>query len=115
MIQKETVLKVIDNSGAKEARCFCVYIGSFAKVGDKIMVSIQSAIPRGKVKKGEKYKAIVVRTRSLIRRRRGDQISFTENAVVLINEKGEPVGTRIAGLVPREVPQNIRSLAAGVC
>ena len=115
MIYKETVLKVIDNSGAKEAKCFCVYIGSCAKVGDKIMVSIQSAIPRGKVKKGEKYKGIVVRTKSAIRRKRGDQVSFSENAVVLVNEKMEPIGTRIVGLVPREVPQNIRSLAGGVC
>lgn len=116
MIYKETVLKVADNSGAKEAKCFGTYGGgTCASVGSIIMVSIQSAIPKGKVKKGEKYKAIVIRTKSPLRRSFGDDVSFSDNAIVLINEKGEPIGTRILGLVPREVPQKFRSLAAGVC
>lgn len=115
MIYKETVLKVADNSGAKEALCFGIYEGSCAKIGHKIMVSVQSAAPRGKVKKGDKCKAIVVRTKSPLRRKFGDDVSFDDNAIVLIDDKGEPIGTRVLGLVPREVPQKIRTLASGVC
>lgn len=116
MIFKETILDVIDNSGAKKANCFCIYAaGKYAAVGDVIMISVRSAIPNGKVKTGQTHKAIIVRTKSPIRRKRGDTVSFSNNAVVLINEKGEPIGTRVIGLVPREVSQKIRSLASGVC
>jgi len=115
MIKKETMLNVADNSGAKKVCCFGIYAGDTAAVGDCIMVSVKSAIPNGKVKKGDKYKAIIVRTRAPIRRKFGDDLSFGDNAVVLITEKGDPLGTRVMGLVPREVPQSIRTLAAGIC
>jgi large subunit ribosomal protein L14 len=116
MIQKESILEVIDNSGAKKANCFAIYAaGKTASIGDIIMVSIRSAIPNGKVKTGEKYKAMVVHTRAPLTRRSGDSVSFSDNAVVLIDDKKEPIGTRIIGIVPREVPQKIRSLASGVC
>jgi large subunit ribosomal protein L14 len=116
MIFKETQLNVIDNSGAKKANCFSIYsAGKYAAVGDVIMVSIRSVTPNGKIKKGDKFKAIIVRTVSPIRRKSGDSVSFSDNAVILINEKGDPIGTRIIGLVPREVSQKIRSLATGVC
>lgn len=116
MIFKESILDVVDNSGAKKANCFSIYAaGKYAKVGDVIMVSIRAATPNGKIKTGEKYKAIIVRTRSPIRRKSGDTVSFSNNAVVLINEKRDPIGTRIPCIVPREVSQKIRSLASGVC
>ena len=116
MIFKESILDVIDNSGAKKANCFATYsAGKYAAVGDVIMVSIRAAIPNAKVKTGEKYKAIIVRTKSPIRRKAGDDVCFNNNAVILINEKGDPIGTRITSLVPREVSQKIRSLAVGVC
>jgi large subunit ribosomal protein L14 len=106
MIQMQSNLDVADNSGAKRVMCIKVLGGSkrkFASVGDTIVVSIKDAIPRGKVKKGEVAKAIVVRTRSNIRRKDGSVIRFDTNAAVLVNNNNEPIGTRIFGPVPREL------------
>jgi large subunit ribosomal protein L14 len=106
MIQMETVLTVADNSGAKRVQCIKVLGGSkrrYAGVGDVIKVSVKDAIPRGKVKKGEVYNAVVVRTRKGVRRPDGSQIRFDGNAAVLLNSKLEPIGTRIFGPVTREL------------
>jgi len=106
MIQQETNLDVADNSGAKRVQCIKVLGGSkrkYACVGDVIVVSVKDAIPRGRVKKGNVMKAIVVRTAKDIRRADGSVIRFDRNAAVLINNQGEPVGTRIFGPVPREL------------
>jgi large subunit ribosomal protein L14 len=106
MIQQETNLDVADNSGAKRVQCIKVLGGSkrkYAHVGDVIVVSVKDAIPRGRVKKGNVMKAIVVRTAKDIRRADGSVIRFDRNAAVLINNQGEPVGTRIFGPVPREL------------
>ena len=116
MISKGCILNIIDNSGGKMANCFQIYgAGRHAGVGDIIKISIRAAIPNSKVKCGEKYKAMIVRTKSPIRRKGGDQIKFEQNAVVLITDKLDPIGTSIMGIVPREVSQKIRSLASGVC
>jgi large subunit ribosomal protein L14 len=106
MIQMETTLDVADNSGAKRVQCIKVLGGSkrkYATVGDTIVVSIRDAIPRGKVKKGQVMKAVVVRTAKGVRRADGSLIRFDRNAAVLINAQGEPVGTRIFGPVTREL------------
>ena len=106
MIQMQTVLNVADNSGARRVQCIKVLGGShrrYARVGDVIKVSVKDAIPRGKVKKGEVYNAVVVRTRKGIRRRDGSAIRFDANAAVILNAKLEPVGTRIFGPVTREL------------
>ncbi len=106
MIQMQTVLNVADNSGAKSVMCIKVLGGShrrYARVGDVIKVSVKDAIPRGKVKKGEVYNAVVVRTRKGIRRADGSSIRFDANAAVILNAKHEPVGTRIFGPVTREL------------
>ncbi|GMQ82434.1 MAG: 50S ribosomal protein L14 [Rhodothermia bacterium] len=106
MIQQESRLKIADNSGAKEVLCIRVLGGSgrrYARVGDQIVVSVKSAIPNGNVKKGEVSTAVVVRTRKEYRRRDGSYIRFDENAAVLLNEQGEPRGTRIFGPVAREL------------
>jgi large subunit ribosomal protein L14 len=106
MIQVESNLEVADNSGARRVQCIKVLGGSkrrFASVGDIIVVSIKEAIPRGKVKKGDVMKAVVVRVRKDIRRPDGSVIRFDRNAAVLINNQSEPVGTRIFGPVPREL------------
>jgi len=106
MIQMQTVLNVADNSGAKSVMCIKVLGGShrrYARVGDVIKVSVRDAIPRGKVKKGEVYNAVVVRTRKGIRRADGSSIRFDTNAAVILNAKHEPVGTRIFGPVTREL------------
>ena len=106
MIQQETNLDVADNSGARRVQCIKVLGGSkrkYATVGDIIVVSVKDAIPRGRVKKGSVMKAIVVRTAKDIRRADGSVIRFDRNAAVLINNQGEPVGTRIFGPVPREL------------
>lgn len=106
MIQVETVLDVADNSGAKKVQCIKVLGGSkrrYARVGDVITVSVKVAIPRGKVKKGEVARAVVVRTRKETIRDDGSYIRFDSNAVVLINKQGEPIGTRIFGPVTREL------------
>ena len=106
MIQMQTVLDVADNSGAKRVQCIKVLGGSkrkYAGVGDIIVVSVKEAIPRGRVKKGDVMKAIVVRTAKDIRRPDGSVIRFDRNAAVLINNQKEPIGTRIFGPVPREL------------
>ena len=106
MIQTESRLEVADNTGAKSVLCIKVLGGSkrrFAGVGDIIVVSVKEAIPRGRVKKGDVMKAVVVRTAKDIRRADGSVIRFDRNAAVLINNQKEPVGTRIFGPVPREL------------
>ncbi|HWP95081.1 MAG TPA: 50S ribosomal protein L14 [Gammaproteobacteria bacterium] len=106
MIQMRTVLEAADNSGARALKCIKVLGGSrrrYAGIGDVIKVSIKDAIPRGKVKKGEVYNAVVVRTRKGVRRPDGSVIRFDTNAAVLLNNKLEPIGTRIFGPVTREL------------
>jgi len=106
MIQMRTMLKAADNSGARSLMCIKVLGGSkrrYASVGDVIKVSIKDAIPRGKVKKGEVYDAVVVRTRHGVRRADGSLIRFDGNAAVLLSNKLEPIGTRIFGPVTREL------------
>jgi len=106
MIQMQSVLNVADNSGARRVMCIKVLGGShrrYARVGDVIKVSVKDAIPRGKVKKGEVYNAVVVRTAKAIRRGDGSAIRFDNNAAVILNAKLEPVGTRIFGPVTREL------------
>jgi large subunit ribosomal protein L14 len=106
MIQVQTRMAAADNSGAKELMCIKVLGGSkrrYAQIGDVIKVSIKDAIPRGKVKKGEVYDAVVVRTRKGVRRPDGSLIRFDGNAAVLLNNKLEPIGTRIFGPVTREL------------
>ena len=106
MIQMRTNLEVADNSGARRVQCIKVLGGSrrkYASVGDIIVVSIKDAIPRGRVKKGEVTRAVVVRTAKDVRRPDGSSIRFDRNAAVLINKQGEPIGTRIFGPVTREL------------
>ena len=106
MIQMQTVLTAADNSGARRIQCIKVLGGSkrrYAGVGDLIKVSVKDAIPRGKVKKGEIYNAVVVRTRKGVRRADGSLIRFDGNAAVLLNARLEPIGTRIFGPVTREL------------
>lgn len=106
MIQMQTNLDVADNSGARRVMCIKVLGGAkrrYAGVGDVIVVSVKEAIPRGRVKKGEVRKAVVVRTAKEIRREDGSVIRFDSNAAVILNNQGEPVGTRIFGPVPREL------------
>ncbi len=106
MIQMQTKLDVADNSGAKLVQCIKVLGGSkrrTASVGDTVVVSVKEAIPRGRVKKGEVLKAVIVRTKKEIRRQDGSAIRFDSNAVVLVNPQGEPIGTRIFGPVTREL------------
>ncbi len=106
MIQVESNLDVADNSGARRVQCIKVLGGSkrkYASVGDTIVVSVKEAIPKGRVKKGQVMKAIIVRTAFPIRRADGSSIRFDRNAAVLINPQGEPVGTRIFGPVTREL------------
>jgi large subunit ribosomal protein L14 len=106
MIQQETILKIADNSGAKEALCIRVLGGSgrrYASVGDVIVVAIKDALPNGTVKKGDVAKAVVVRVAKEVRRRDGSYIRFDDNAAVIINEAGEPRATRIFGPVGREL------------
>ncbi len=106
MIQQQSNLEVADNSGARRVMCIKVLGGSkrkFASVGDVIVVSIKEAIPRGKVKKGEVHRAVIVRTRRDIHRPDGSTIRFDKNAAVLISKQNEPIGTRIFGPVTREL------------
>ncbi len=106
MIQMQTNLDVADNSGARRVQCIKVLGGSkrrFASVGDVIVVSVKEAIPRGRVKKGEMHRAVVVRTAKEIRRADGSAIRFDSNAAVLINPQNAPIGTRIFGPVTREL------------
>lgn len=106
MIQMQTSLDVADNSGARKVQCIKVLGGSqrrYASIGDIIKVSVKDAIPRGRVKKGEVYNAVVVRTKKGIRRADGSLIRFDGNAAVLLNNQLQPVGTRIFGPVTREL------------
>ena len=106
MIQMQSNLEVADNSGAKRVMCIKVLGGSkrkYASIGDVIVVSIKEAIPRGRVKKGDVTKAVVVRVKKEIKRADGSVIRFDSNAAVLVDGKSEPVGTRIFGPVPREL------------
>ena len=106
MIQSESNLEVADNSGARRVQCIRVLGGSrrrWASVGDVIIVTVKEAIPRGRVKKGDIHRAVVVRTAKEIRRPDGTTIRFDRNAAVLINLQGEPIGTRIFGPVTREL------------
>ena len=106
MIQTQTYLDVADNSGARRVMCIKVLGGShrrYATVGDIIRVTIKEAIPRGKVKKGQVMKAVVVRTRKGVRRQDGSLIKFDDNAAVLLTNQDAPVGTRIFGPVTREL------------
>lgn len=106
MIQMQTNLEVADNSGARRVQCIKVLGGSkrkVASVGDVIVVSVKEAIPRGRVKKGDVHRAVIVRTAKEIRRNDGSAIRFDRNAAVLINKQGEPIGTRIFGPVTREL------------
>ena len=106
MIQMQTVLDVADNTGARSVMCIKVLGGSkrrYASVGDIIKVSIKDAAPRGRVKKGDVYSAVVVRTAKGVRRPDGSLVKFDNNAAVLLNNKLEPIGTRIFGPVTREL------------
>ena len=106
MIQAETNLDVADNSGARRVQCIKVLGGSkrkYASVGDIIVVSVKEAIPRGRVKKGDVHRAVVVRTAKDVKRPDGTAIRFDSNAAVLINKSNEPIGTRIFGPVVREL------------
>ena len=106
MIQMQTILSAADNSGARRLMCIKVLGGSrrrYAGVGDIIKVSVKDAIPRGRVKKGEIYQAVVVRTKKGVRRRDGSLIRFDGNAAVLLTNRLEPIGTRIFGPVTREL------------
>jgi len=106
MIQMQTLLDAADNSGARQVMCIKVLGGSkrrYAGIGDIIKVSVKEAIPRGRVKKGEVYNAVVVRTRKGIRRQDGSMIRFDSNAAVLLNNQLQPVGTRVFGPVTREL------------
>lgn len=106
MIQQQSNLEVADNSGARRVMCIKVIGGAgrkFAGVGDVIVVSVKDAIPRGKVKKGEVHRAVIVRTKRDIHRPDGSTIRFDKNAAVLLNKQNEPIGTRIFGPVTREL------------
>jgi large subunit ribosomal protein L14 len=106
MIQMQSMLDAADNSGARRMMCVKVLGGSkrrYAKIGDVIKVTIKEAIPRGKVKKGEVYNAVVVRTRKGVRRSDGSAIRFDGNAAVILNNQFQPIGTRIFGPVTREL------------
>jgi large subunit ribosomal protein L14 len=108
MIQMQTNLDVADNSGARRVQCIKVLGGSKRKtagIGDIIVVSVKEAIPRGRVKKGDVHKAVIVRTAKEVRREDGTAIRFDRNAAVLINNQQEPIGTRIFGPVTRELRQ----------
>ena len=106
MIQQESILEVADNSGAKKVQCIKVLGGfhrRYARIGDKIVVSVKEAEPNANIKKGTVAKAVVVRTKKAVRRPDGSYIRFDQNAAVLIDAEGEPVGTRIFGPVAREL------------
>jgi large subunit ribosomal protein L14 len=106
MIQVQTILDAADNSGARSVMCIKVLGGShrrYANIGDIIKVSVKEAVPRAKVKKGEVYNAVVVRTRKGVRRQDGSVIRFDSNAAVILNNQLQPIGTRIFGPVTREL------------
>ena len=106
MIQMQSLLKIADNSGARSVMCIKFLGGSkrrYASIGDIVVVSIKDAMPKGKVKKGDVHKAVIVRTKKQIQRNDGSAIKFDKNAAVLIAANGEPIGTRIFGPVTREL------------
>lgn len=106
MIQMQSRMNVADNSGAREVQCIKVLGGSHrrtANIGDVVVVSVKEAIPRGKVKKGDVRRAVIVRSRFGLKRKYGEKIRFDTNACVLLNNSGEPIGTRIFGPVTREL------------
>ncbi len=106
MIQMQSRMEVADNSGARQVQCIKVLGGSkrrTANIGDVVIVSVKDAIPRGRVKKGTVHRAVIVRTKKGLNRSYGEQIRFDTNACVLINQAGEPIGTRIFGPVTREL------------
>ncbi|MCL4406384.1 MAG: 50S ribosomal protein L14 [Patescibacteria group bacterium] len=108
MIQERAILKVADNSGAKTIRCFRVLGGSrkrYARVGDIIVASVQTAEPRKNIKKKDIVKAVVVRTKNALRRPGGLYVRFDDNSAVIVNVKKEPLGTRIFGPIPRELKE----------
>src|SRR3990170_1391884 len=109
MIHEETQLEVADNTGAKKVKCFRVLGGSkrrYAYVGDIVVASVKEADPRGAIKKGEKVKAVIVRTKNYIKRKDGSKLRFYDNSCVIIDEKNNPRGTRIFGSVAREVRES---------
>jgi len=106
MIQAQTIMNIADNSGAKKAMCIKVLGGSnrkYASLGDVIVVAIKAAAPNGKVRKGTVERAVIVRTHKEVRRKDGTYVRFDDNAAVIIDEKGEPIATRIFGPVAREL------------
>lgn len=106
MIQEYTVLKVADNSGARKIRCFKILGGTrrrYARIGDVVLCSVRMAAPDGNVKKKQKVRAVIVRTKKELRREDGSYIKFDDNAAVIVNDKNEPMGTRIFGAVAREL------------
>jgi len=106
MIQEETMLLVADNTGAKKVKCFRVLGGTrkrYAAVGDVIVCAVKEADPKGSVKKGDKVKAVVVRTKATIKCKDGSQMKYSDNSCVILDDKGAPRGTRIFGPVPREI------------
>ncbi len=106
MIQTETNLVVADNSGARRVRAFRLYGGSYRKsssIGDIVLCAVKDAVPGGKVKKGDIVRCVIVRTKKAIQRSNGSTIAFDDNAVVIINEDGTPIGTRVFGPVAREL------------
>lgn len=115
MIQQESRMSVADNSGAKEVLCIRVLGGTkkkYASIGDKVVVTVKSALPSGEVKKGTVSRAVVVRTKKEIRRNDGSYIRFDDNAVVLLNNVGEIRGTRIFGPVARELRENYMKIVS---
>ncbi len=121
MIMEQTLLRVADNSGAKTVKCFKVLGGTgrrYASVGDVIVGSVQTIVPGSDIARGEVVRGVVVRTKSAIRRRDGSYVRFDGNAIVILNEDGNPRGSRIFGAIPRELRQEnymkIISLAAEV-
>ncbi|MFO7895343.1 MAG: 50S ribosomal protein L14 [Candidatus Cloacimonadales bacterium] len=109
MIQTQTILNVADNSGAKKAMCIKVLGGSkrkYATIGDVIVVAVKSAVPNSKIKKGNVEKAVIIRTHKEVRRPDGSYIRFADNAAVIIDEKYEPIATRIFGPVARELREH---------
>ena len=115
MIQMQSVLEVADNSGARQVKCIKVLGGSkrrYAGIGDIIKVSVKDAIPRGKVKKGDVLNALVVRTKKGVRRVDGSLIRFDNNAVIVLNNQLQPIGTRIFGPVTRELRKNFMKIVS---
>ena len=113
MIQIQTELTVADNTGARIVECIKVLGGSkrrYASIGDMIVISVKEAIPTGKVKKGSVHKAVVVRTKKAIYRNDGSNVKFDNNAVVITDEKGEPIGTRIFGPVTKELRSRVQTI-----